>query len=134
MRSRAASACLILLAIATLAPRAADAGGPLRQATARARQRIAGEQAAYGKATLVPETRSMRGMGKTRRVFRAQIAETGQSVFARLPRYGVEGAMRRHNFMRIIADQIGKPGLVPLAATIELADNIGDGSINIDGL
>jgi hypothetical protein len=121
------------LALATLGAAPATAGRGLSSASA-AHQRSARQQSErYGVATLTPTQRKVRHRGKTNRVFPAVVAATGEAVFARLPRQGVSGAMRRHAFARTLVDQLGWPELVPPAGELTLASDIGGGEIDLGG-
>jgi hypothetical protein len=111
----------------------AVAGG-LAQKVAAPRKAITEHQSRFTRVKLSTRKRAMRHPGKTRRVFPARIEGSNQKVFARLPRFGVPGAMRRHNFARMIAHQMGRPELVPLAASATLDEAIGDGALDINGL
>lgn len=119
---------------ALLAWSAPALAGGLAQRVAAPRQRITEHQSRFTAVKLTPRKRNLRHPGKTKRVFPAQVDATGQKVFARLPRFGVPGAMRRHNFARTIVHQLGWPELVPLAASAKLEESIGDGSLDIGGL
>jgi hypothetical protein len=114
----------------------AQAGsGSLSQQTSGVRQKLAAEQRQLGNSVrLKPRSRELSHPGITRRVFAARVEETGDKVFARIPRYGVPGAMRRHNFARIVAEQLGWGHLIPSAGAVTLAESMGDGSIDIRGL
>lgn len=126
--------CTSLLTLIGIAGLAHAGSGSLSQQTAGMRQKIAAEQRQLGSARLKPRSREVSHPGITKRVFPARVEETGEKVFARIPRYGVPGAMRRHNFARIVADQLGWGYLVPSATAITLAESVGDGSIDIRGL
>jgi len=112
----------------------ARAGGSLSQDTAEVRRRLDVDQGRGQSVRLTPRSRQVAHPGITKRVFPARVEETGQKVFARIPRYGVQGAMRRHNFARVVAEQLGWGYLVPPAEQVTLAENVGDGTIDIRGL
>jgi hypothetical protein len=125
---------LIVLAACLAFGHAAQAS-PLKARTADAAKKIQRDQDRYRDARFKPVDRELVHPGKTKRVFPARVkGGDKQSVFVRIPRYGAANAMRRHNFVRTLAEQLGRPDLVPPAALVTLGEDIGDGKIKIGKL
>ena len=114
-----------LLFVALLASRAE--AGSLDGRTAPSWQKIDQDQARFQGAKLAPVNRNVSRAGKTKRTFTAQIKGSKQQVFVRLPRQGVGAAMRRHNVMRVLADQVGLTDMIPAAGAVTLAEDMGEG-------
>jgi hypothetical protein len=119
------------LALASVAPVPALAGR-LGNASAIRQKVTAGQK--LGARNLVPRgDRHVTDKGKTNRVFPAVVVESDEKVFARLPRQGVANAMRRHDFARTLAHQLGWSKLVPPASELELASDVGGGTLRVNG-
>jgi hypothetical protein len=104
---------------------------PIDARTAGAWQRIDQDQARFHGAQLTPANRNVTRTGKTKRTFSALIKGTKEQVFVRLPRQGIPVAMRRHNAMRVLADQLERADLIPAAGALTLGEDIGNGKIAI---
>jgi hypothetical protein len=109
----------------------ASVASPLTARTQAAWSRVDSDQARFQGAGFKPTSRNVTQMGRTKRTFTAEIVGRGTKVFVRLPRVGVPQAVRRHNVMRVMADELGRPDLVPPAALVTLSSDIGNGEITI---